>query len=330
MIPISNEPVLRPWYSSLTRSDFVLRVQEAVREALSMTQQVFTRLWNQAAAAHQWRLSSPLTAEFWQEILRSLQSTLVYHGPGCCFEWPSSSNSHVHGLVNYLLGKQLFSREWVNLEILKAIFWKKNPEILRCMRQEFKNALEECTRHIPEVGSPEEILFQTFVSNCLALLPYSYPEEGEEFIVPQKIEGEWRVCRYVADSPIALTPAGLISPIYAFGMVSAEGPPLLCAIGTTYPAVDGFLATLMADATPGLSVGHAPYWLGQDKLRAWLAGKENVRLFGMSLGGAICFHVLRKFREKIAEVDVHNPAGLYPWNWQEPFDEERVNISPRE
>ncbi|HEV7737738.1 MAG TPA: hypothetical protein VGO47_10260, partial [Chlamydiales bacterium] len=30
--------------------------------------------------------------------------------------------------------------------------------------------------------------------------------------------------------------------------------------------------------------------------------------------------------EKISHVDVYNPAGLYPWNWSNPFNQQIVNI----
>lgn len=322
-----------PWFSRLVQrqaqqQETLQKIKDIFQNALQLTQRIFAKVWDQAVSVQriQWNPKISLTQDVLHSLTGSFRETLVYHGKGCHMEWEPSSNLHVHGLMGYLLGKDQFSEEWLDASICNAIFVQKNPSILRCMREEFKNVLIECGKHLPVAGSPEEILYQTFVGNCIALLPYSYPEAGEVYAIPQKIAGKWQVCSYTVDTPIALTPRAIASPIFAFGLTSAEGPPLLSIIGTTYPAGDGFLATILADTTPGMSVGHAAYLWGRANITAWLENKEQVRLFGMSLGGSLCFHVLRNHSEKIGQVDVYNPAGLYPWNWCKSFDQQIVNI----
>jgi hypothetical protein len=309
-------------------SDVLQKVQDVFQQIFKMDAAPFSKVWDQAVAAKriQWTPKIPLTEDILHSIESALRETLVYHGKGCQMKPKSGSNPHVHGLIGYLLGKDKFSSKWLDSTILKAIFVAKNPEILRCMREELNNIFEECSKHLPLLGSPEEVLFQTFVGNCVALLPFSYPEAGETFSIPQKVDGMWKICKYTVDPPIELTPKGLLTPMFAFGLSSKMGPPLLTITGTTFPAGDGFLACILSDFTPGMSVGHAAYLMGKEKIGKWLEGKSQVRLFGMSLGGALCFHVLGKHREKIAQVDVYNPAGLYPWDWEKPFDRQKVNI----
>lgn len=323
---IQNGARHMPWFSrwvqrETEQKESLQKVKDIFQNALQWTQRIFAKIWDQAAFVG--RIQGNPKSSF-------LESRCVYHGKGCQMEWESSSNPKVHGLMGYLLGKDHFSAEWLDDSIYKAIFVQKDPNILRCMREEFKNVLAECAKHLPVVGSPKEILFQTFVGNCLALLPYSYPEVGEVYAIPLKMAGQWQVGSYTVDNPIELTPRALATPILAFGLTSLEGPPLLSIIGTTYPAGDGFLATILSDTTPGMSVGHAAYLLGRANICAWLKNKEQVRLFGMSLGGSLCFHVLRNHSEKISQVDVYNPAGLYPWNWCKTFDRQIVNIYTQE
>jgi len=60
---------------------------------------------------------------------------------------------------------------------------------------------------------------------------------------------------------------------------SKKGPPLLTFLGTTYPTGSGCVATLLADFTPGHSVGLAPYLQGKKGITEWFENKsyENSR-----------------------------------------------------
>lgn len=321
-------PNISPTHVSARTTETLLqKVQEIFQTILGIAKEIFPKVWDQALLVHpiSWQPGEPLTSEIALSIGKALQETLVYHGVGLQIEPKVGSNPNVDALMKFWLGKGSFSLQWLNPEIIKAIFLAKNPSLLGCKREFLRSVFEECAKTMPRVGSPEEILFQTFVGNGVSLIPYCYPGLGETFAIPQKVGGKWKVCTYSTE-PIALTPKGLLTPLFAYGLTSQDAPPMITFSGTTFPAGDGFVASLMSDFTPGLSVGHAPYLLGQKKIAQWLEGKEKVRLFGLSLGGALCFHVLRNHKEKIGEVNAYNPAGLYPWDWKEPFETQKINI----
>src|SRR5262249_51488682 len=143
---------------------------------------------------------------------KALRETLVYHGKGCQIEPTPGANERIQGFLLYLLGRDVFSNGWVDKEAFQAIFVAKNPKLLRSMRQELGNILAATAKHLPAVGTPEEVVFQTFIGNCLTMLPYSYPESGELFTIPQKVDGQWQMCEYTVDDPIELTPRGLLTP----------------------------------------------------------------------------------------------------------------------
>jgi pimeloyl-ACP methyl ester carboxylesterase len=76
------------------------------------------------------------------------------------------------------------------------------------------------------------------------------------------------------------------------------------------------VATVLADFTPGMSVGHAPYKEGREKIAEWLQDKKDVQLYGASLGGAIALHVAINHRDRVGRVQAYNPPGFYPWDWK--------------
>jgi len=309
--------------------DFFQKISAVYKKRLGLeSDRIFKKVWDQALAAHdiRWDVRKPLTIEEFNKIEAVLKDTLIYHGKGVEIDG-AGPDPQVHEIIQFLLGQGTPSREWLNAKNAKGILIRKDPALLKAMRDEFRAVLKSCGEHLPIPGSKEEILYKTFIGNIVALLPYAYPEEGEVFSIPQKINGEWKNSVYTVDRKIELSPKWFSSPIAAYGLTSKEGPPLLTFLGTTYPAGEGYLATLLSDVTPFMSVGHAPYIYGKKQIEEWLNDKEQVRLCGTSLGGALSFHVLRNHKEKIAQVDAYNPPGLHPWQWKEKFnDSVEINI----
>lgn len=248
----------------------------------------------------------------------AISKTLIYSGKGIevAKEGPSDS---ICRFIYYLLGKEAVTADWMTLRNIKAIFVRKDFEMLKEVCAELQQVLQACNERLPLAGSAEEAVFESFVGNVIALLPFCYPEIGTPFCIPQKVEGIWQPVQYTVEEKIELSPKTVASPICAYGLVSKSGPPLLTFIGTTYPAGDGFLATLLSDITPGFSVGHAPYLFGKRKITKWLKTKKGTQLYGISLGGALIFHVVRHHHELIGKVYAYNPPGLYPWNWKGSF-----------
>jgi hypothetical protein len=188
---------------------------------------------------------------------------------------------------------------------------RKNPALLKGMREELRVALESCSAMLPQPGAdfPEEVPFQGFIGNLIALLPFASPEVGESYPIPLKINGEWKTVLYTVDRKIDMSPKWFGTPMNAYGFTAKDAPPLLSFIGSTFPAGDGYAAT------------H-----GKKQVNEWLQDKKDVRLYGASLGGAMTFQTLRHDKEgRIAQVNAFNPPGLYSWDWKRPVDAE-VNI----
>ncbi len=259
------------------------------------------------------------------KIESALSETILYHGKGIHVD-RSGPDPQIHQIIQYLFGQSKPIAEWINERNLKAVLLQKDPEMLRAVREEFHAILEACGERLPLPGSKEEVLYETFIGNLISLLPFGYPEKGEAFAIPLKIEGKWQNISYTVDEKIELSPKWFSSPIAAYGLTSQDGPPILAFLGTTYPAGEGFIATVLSDFTPFLSVGQAPYHYGEQEIQKWLANKEGVHLYGISLGGAFTFHVLRNHKEKIAQVDAYNPPGLYPWLWKEKYHSLPIHI----
>lgn len=259
------------------------------------------------------------------------QSELIYDGPGIDAKFSSDSKApqQIREALEYFLGAGEVSKSWFNSENLQGIVRTRSPEFLAQIRIGLQEIFYSCGDYAMGIDSPDrEKLFEAFIGHLISIIPYTYPDRNNVFSIPQKIDGAWRMVDYRVDQKIELTHQGLSGPISAYGLVSDNGPPILTFLGTTFPTGEGFLMTLLADFTPFLSVGHLPYWMGKDKINAWLEGKQNVQLHGLSLGGALAFHVLRSSKDRnISRANIYNAPGLYPWNWKQKIDDScKVNI----
>lgn len=283
----------------------------------------FQTIWHQALDSHHITLDFSQPIEL-SRIESALRDTLIYHGKGA--QHNQNIATDAEHIVSFLLGSGKFRADWIDPTTAKGVLLKKDPELMKSFRDALREELREASEHIPEIGSKEEIVFNGLIGNIIAILPYAYPEEGEKFVIPVKVDGQWKRVEYTVDRKIELTHKWFSSPIAAYGLTSNDGPPLLTFLGTTYPAGEGYIATLLADFTPGLSVGHAPYLQGKRKIAEWLEDKQGVRLFGASLGGALTLHVARNHKEKIDCVEAYNPAGLYPWDWNGKDNLPKINI----
>lgn len=324
--PPEPPSILGSWYDGIFKqenSEHLSNVQNLFKEKLGFdNDRIFQQMWNQALNVHRidWNPAKPLTQELFDKIEKALRETLVYDGPGLDHEG-DGANPEIHEIFQYLLGRGVPNRSWLNRKNLSALMLEKDLILLQAIRQEIRATLASCAAIADKVSPQEELVLEAFVGNLISLIPYSYPEVGEEFIIPQKVGNEWRALQYRIDEKIELTPEWFSSPITACGLSCEEGPALLTFIGTTFPAGDGYVATVLADFTPGCSVGEFPYWLGKEKIASWLDRHGSARLYGASLGGAMTFQTLRDQKDKIEAVYAYNPPGLYPWNWKETYDE---------
>lgn len=290
---------------------------------------IFSKVWAHALkeAGIAWKKDPSVSVETLQKIDAAIKKVLVYQGSGIDTSTAKTADAVVHSMMQYILGSGKASSMWVTEKNIKAVLFSKDPSLQKAMAEELRASLKECAKNPPQIDSAKEALYEAFVGHIIALIPYCYPHLGDTFVIPVKQEGEWRSFEYRLDRIINLMSEKRSSPIPLFGLVSDEANPILTCMGTTYPAADGFVATVMADFTPGFSVGHKPYMEGQDRVNEWMHGKSRVQVYGMSLGGAFTLHVLREHKDKLQSVNAFNPAGLYPELWASTYDEgPKVNI----
>lgn len=311
-------------------SEIERRVKELFQSRVGMQGlAVFNKVWSHAvkeAGVHfQDRYS--VSIETLQKIDAALQRIVQYQGRGIDTSSTPADNKIVHSMMQYMIGSGALSLSWAERKTIQAVLLTKDHKLQKAMGEELRAALKMCAENPPKPGSKEEPLFEAFIGHVIALIPYCYPHMGDTFIVPVKQEGEWVSFEYHVDRVIKLTSEKFSTPIPFFGLVSEGAPPILTCMGTTYPAADGFIATVLADFTPGFSVGQSPYTEGQGQIRDWMRDKQDVQVYGMSLGGAFTLHLLREYKEKLRSVNAFNPAGLYPELWTEKYDEGvKINI----
>lgn len=284
----------------------------------------FKPVWSRIAMPHL-DFSKPIASTL-RKIDRCLKYQLIYYGKGIPQPANPLDDTHriPHQFVQHLLHGTAFSSGLLKFRSFKAVFIKKDKELLKDFLKELQNELTHLADFIPR-NHGELILCEAFLGNLLAYLPFCYPESGSVLQIP-KIENEkWKFNSYTI-TVMDLNIDGAPTPMKALGLTSDNAQPILIYSGTTYPAGDGFTATLLADFSPGHAVGGKIFHDEKDKISEWFQGKENVRLAGTSLGGALCFHTLQHFKDKIGRVDVYNPPGLYPHSWEDRIDDVEVNI----
>jgi hypothetical protein len=277
----------------------------------------FQKTWDKLGA-QVWKPGAHLTAGIIREIDTKFRKSLVYHGEGIpASAQPRHVDSLVQKLVQALLHGGKFFPRLIQQRTAKAVLVIEDKELMKQFQQELQMELDHLSTVLPK-NSQEEIVWRAFLGNILALLPFSYPSTGDPFTIPVLEQGICRRVNYEVDV-LPLTYSSFSSPMTAVGLTPKEdpqAPSILSFIGTTFPAGEGFAATILSDFTPGHSVGEFVYERNKKKIDEWLANKTNVHACGMSLGGAMAFHALRRHHRQIGRLDVYNPPGLYANNWK--------------
>lgn len=200
--------------------------------------------------------------------------------------------------------------------LLKAVVWKRNPEVLKegrvLLNKIFENMFEELQQK--NLSQNESFHLEMIIGDLLSLYPFLGPEEKEILSVPLQLDGKWQLIPYQIN-PIHLTPPWMGSPLEAFGLApqNPKAPPLLLFKGTTYPTDKGFSLSLITDFNPAASVGSYAFRSGRKKIQKWLeAHTANKRaiLYGKSLGGAQAWRTALYFPEQIDKVLAYGAPGL--------------------
>ena len=200
--------------------------------------------------------------------------------------------------------------------LLKAIVWKKNPELLDGAKTLVQEVLLDIHREIRsrEITANESLHFEIMIGDILSLFPFLDPKKENSLTVPIQINGIWQLIDYQVE-PIPITPKWMGSPYMAYGLVpknNPEAPPLLLYKGTTYPTDKGFLMSLLIDLNPFASVGSYGFHLGRATIKKWLeshASHSKVIVYGKSLGGAQAWRTALYFPSYVKKVMAYGAPG---------------------
>lgn len=289
------------------------------------------RTWKIIGAPHL-DLSKELTAKDIQNIDKVFQQQLAYSGNG--IQSPkkalTDTSKGVHDAVQYLFHGGEFTSAIKQKEILHSVFVERNKELMDDFKKEIQNEFDNLYDNLPKTES-EKLIWQAFRGNLLALFPFCYPEKGSISVPQLGEDGIVRKVDYDFET-LHLHIENAPTPMNALGLTPKDPkePPILIYLGTTYPAGDGFGATILADFAPGYSVGDKIFHNELEQIEKWMEGKKNVHLAGTSLGGALCFLTLRAFESQIQRADVYNPPGVYKGFYKTPITIPEVNIYSQE
>jgi hypothetical protein len=209
----------------------------------------------------------------------------------------STSEKEAHDFAHFLLSSTPFSLHFFPKRVRRALFRKRDPELLLCLQ----NTLQEISKK-----ETSELL----TARILALYPFLEPTDSIE--VPLYIDEKWQTVLYSVER-LELSPSFLGSPLTAFGLTAPSFPSLLLLMGTALPTISGHLLSLWTDFTPAAAVGELAFQLfAKKRISAWLQKQpEPVMVYGQSLGAALALHTVSAFDDKICLVHAFCPPALY-------------------
>lgn len=201
-------------------------------------------------------------------------------------------------------------------ELLLAILWEPNLELLNEARSLIKNLLFDMHRQFAseKITSTDRFHLEMIMGDLLSLYPFLKPEDGETIKLPVQIEGVYNLVEYTTNR-IEMTPDLLSSPLVAYGLTPTDlrASPILLFKGTTYPSDEGAFLSVMTDLNPFAAVGKYAFEMGKEKIQNWLeiqASTSKTTVYGKSLGGALSWRSALHFPDKIGKVMAYGSPGF--------------------
>ncbi|MBS0649083.1 MAG: hypothetical protein JSS10_07680 [Verrucomicrobia bacterium] len=194
-----------------------------------------------------------------------------------------------------------------SIEEKLALFWKYDATLITQFRERFEQIFRDLyhqmiwTQHDP-------LVTEMLIGNLIALYPLFDPMPEGEVDILQQIEGSWNLVRYRTE-PIPLVE----DKVLAYGLTPVSNPkalPLILFCGTPYPAAKGFWEAIKSDLHPFRSVGESIFLEGRERIDAWMNKKPQVKCYGLSLGGALAYHLGRTYGSRVT-VFAYVPPGLF-------------------
>lgn len=156
----------------------------------------FNRAWK-TIVGKTWTKTSPISAGTIRTIDKAFKSRLVYHGPGIQPpEIPISGiDKIVHEIVQALMHGGKLSKNLLQKKLIKAIFVKKDANLLAHLREGLQHELNALAASPPKKPQ-EEIMWRAFLGNVIGLLPFTYPSTNDIFEIPCLENGTCRMVKY--------------------------------------------------------------------------------------------------------------------------------------
>jgi hypothetical protein len=197
-------------------------------------------------------------------------SKIIYQGQGIPPPPEQKTNLLAKKFVEALLHGSTFPQELCKKAILKTIFLKQDPYWLKCFQDQLRLELEHLATLVPQSES-EAIVWNAFLGNILAILPFTYPLNDSMIKIPYLHDGHCELIDYKIEV-LYLQDHTFLTPMTALGLTPIShhsARPLITFIGTTYPAGSGFLASVLTDFHPYNSVGEHTFKCAKPVLDKW-------------------------------------------------------------
>ncbi len=192
-------------------------------------------------------------------------------------------------------------------ESAKAMFLEYDPKLVAQYRTHFQEVFKFLAHNLIW-QERDPLVAEMFLGNLIALLPYFDFEQGAILHLLKRIDDQWRLVSY----QLKYIPL-IEGKIRAYGLdpTQDKASPMLVFQGTPYPAASGFFEAIWSDLHPTKSVGEDIFKQGKPQIDQWLAGKEKVECYGLSLGGALAYHAGQAYGSQV-EVHAYVAPGLIP------------------
>lgn len=234
---------------------------------------------------------------------------------------PGNDEERIAKIIRYILMQEQNLSGVLSKPLVEHVLYQPKEPFFK----QFADSLQEALDLIDLTSIDEKK--ELFITNIMTSIPYTYPKVGDTFkFLVKNQDGHYERKLFTCDTILPTSVSTSLTPLNAYGFKSDNGENILLFTGTTLPAAGGFLNSLLADFTPFTSVGKVLFKRGFDRLKDYFKTHSDVRLFGKSLGGALCLHTLCHFEASIKDVYAVVPPGLHMWDGYNKGSDKQVTI----
>ena len=216
--------------------------------------------------------------------------------------------------------------------ILSSIIYQRNKNILRGMRQGFRDAFKYLLDSWNEPRVVSDAVHnqrELYLNEAICLLPFSDIKPGEYYFIPQfdSRQNRWVLVKYKVTAIELTKTSGLdalvISDearVFAYGLVpeiyTHFKPQAHLIFMALNPSGQGFASQMMSILRPFDTLGASLVRNGKEKINKFIHEQfcltgQKVCVQGLSMGGAQAVLVgLDPYNKRRTDVRAYNPPGL--------------------